>query len=229
MLSTLNKYPPNIILWGGTGQAKVVRPIIESYGSKVIAVFDDTPNLVPPFKDIDLLRGQKDLKQWLRVRNTSELGFSITIGNPHGRVRCQLHDQLTKEGIQAVTVVHPTSWVAKNAVLGLGTQVMAGAIIAPEAHIGRQCIINTKASIDHECMLDDGVEIAPGATLCGLVQVGVNGWIGAGATVLPEIKIGADSIIGAGSVITRNVPAGVIVTGIPGRQTGNNIYSRKIQ
>ncbi len=39
----MNKLPKEIILYGGTGQAKVVRPIIEHYGSKVIAVFDDTP------------------------------------------------------------------------------------------------------------------------------------------------------------------------------------------
>ena len=27
--SHINRFPPHVILWGGTGQAKVVRPIIE--------------------------------------------------------------------------------------------------------------------------------------------------------------------------------------------------------
>ena len=48
-----SKIPKYIILYGGTGQSKVVKPIIEYYGSKVIAVFDDTENLEPPFKDVD--------------------------------------------------------------------------------------------------------------------------------------------------------------------------------
>ena len=63
----------------------------------------------------------------------------------------------------------------------------------------------------------DGVEVAPGATLCGVVHVGINGWIGAGATVLPRVRIGADAIVGAGAVVTRDVPAGATVVGIPAR------------
>ena len=92
---------------------------------------------------------------------------------------------------------------------------MAGAIVNPEARLGRQCIINTKASVDHECFLDDGVELAPGATLCGIVNLGINVWICAGATVLPRISIGADTIVGAGAVVIRNLPPGVTVVGIP--------------
>jgi len=53
----VNRLLPSVFLWGGTGQAKVVRPIIDSYGSRVIAVFDDTPNLRSPFDDIPIYHG----------------------------------------------------------------------------------------------------------------------------------------------------------------------------
>ena len=98
---------------------------------------------------------------------------------------------------------------------------MAGAIIAPEAKLGRECIINTNASVDHECILGDGVEVGPGATLCGLVTVDVNGWICAGATILPRIKIGADAIVGGGAVVTKDVSAGQTVVGVPARPIKN--------
>jgi acetyltransferase-like isoleucine patch superfamily enzyme len=71
--------------------------------------------------------------------------------------------------------------------------------------------------VDHEDVLEDGVELAPGATLCGLVTIETGGWVCAGATVLPRIKIGADAIVGAGAVVTRNVPPGVTVVGIPAK------------
>jgi sugar O-acyltransferase (sialic acid O-acetyltransferase NeuD family) len=209
--------PPKVILWGGTGQAKVVRPIIEHHGSKVVAVVDDTVGLESPFEDVEIYHGYDGFKSWLKGQKIKELGFCICIGNPHGHARIRLHKLLEKEGLVPVTAIHPTAHIAKNAKIGAGCQVMAGAIIAEEAVIGQECIINTKASVDHECVLEDGVEIAPGATLCGCIHIGINGWVCAGATVLPRINIGEDSIIGAGAVVTKDIPAGVTVVGIPAK------------
>ncbi len=209
---------PKIIVWGGTGQAKVVRPIIESHGSKVVAVFDDTPNLPSPFPDVPLYRGLNGFQEWLQSQSRrNEIGFCIAIGNPHGRMRMKFHERMIAAGLQSVTIAHHSALIAQNATIGEGCQFMAGSIVNPEARIGNECIINTKASIDHECVLSDGVEISPGATLCGLVILGINVWIGAGATVLPRIHIGDDSIVGAGAVVTQNVPAGVTVVGVPAK------------
>jgi sugar O-acyltransferase (sialic acid O-acetyltransferase NeuD family) len=212
----INHFPPKIILWGGTGQSKVVRPIIEHYGAQVVAVFDDTPDLTPPFQDVPLYVGWDGFKEWIRrYPNRPELGFCLAIGNPHGRVRVQFHERLIAEGLHPVTLAHPSAQIAANATIGEGCQLMAGAIVNPEARLGRQCIINTNACVDHECILDDGVELAPGATLCGIVHLEMNVWVCAGATILPRINIGADSIVGAGAVVIRDVPAGVTVVGVP--------------
>ena len=60
--------------------------------------------------------------------------------------------------LTSVRAVHPTAWVAANAEIAEGVQIMAGAIVGAQARIGRQCIINTRASVDHEDVLEDGVE-----------------------------------------------------------------------
>ena len=211
-----NQLPPEIILWGGTGQAKVVRPIIEYYGSKVVAVFDDTSNLTAPFHDVPLYLGN-EFKRWIQTRKGLQTGFCVAIGNPNGRARVKLHQELVNEGLAPVTVIHPASFVSGNAKIGAGSQIMAGAIIGPEVVIGQDCIINTNASVDHESILESGVEISPGATLCGLVNFDVNGWVGAGATILPRIKIGSDAIVGAGAVVTKNVENGQSVIGVPAK------------
>jgi acetyltransferase EpsM len=82
-------------------------------------------------------------------------------------------------------------------------------------------IINTNASVDHECVLENFVHISPGAILTGNVHVGEGTHIGAGATVIPGVRIGKWCTIGAGSVIIRDgvlvvpknvhLPAGTVV------------------
>jgi acetyltransferase-like isoleucine patch superfamily enzyme len=41
--------------------------------------------------------------------------------------------------------------------------------------------------------------------------------IGSGAVIMAGVRIGAEAIVGAGAVVTRDVRAGVIVTGNPAR------------
>lgn len=215
--SHVNQFPPLVILWGGTGQAKVVRPIIEHYGAKVIAVFDDTKGLKSPFPDVDLYCGWDGFQTWVKDRDRSKIGFCVAIGNPHGRMRMQIHERLINEGLVPVTLAHPTAWIADNAIIGAGSQILAGAIVCAEAKLGRQCIINTKASVDHECVLEDGVELAPAATFCGLIYAEKYAWICAGATVLPRVHIGEDAIVGAGAVVIKAVPSGITVLGVPAK------------
>lgn len=216
MSSKTNQFPSEIIFYGGTGQAKIARPIIEYFGSKLVAVFDDTPKLKKPFQDVALYPGS-ELDEWVQARKGKKLGFCITIGNPHGRTRIKLHQELKEKGLMPITLAHHTAFISQNAKIGKGSQVMAGSVISSEVEIGQDCIINTNATVDHESFLESGVEIAPGATLCGLVNVGINGFVGAGATVLPRVQIGSDAIVGAGAVVTKNVEKGQTVVGVPAK------------
>ena len=92
---------------------------------------------------------------------------------------------------------------------------MQGAIIQSCASIGKHCIINTGASVDHDCKIEDFVHVSPHATLCGDVNVGEGTWIGAGATIIQGKKIGKWSVIGAGSVVVNDIPDNVLAFGNP--------------
>jgi acetyltransferase-like isoleucine patch superfamily enzyme len=83
--------------------------------------------------------------------------------------------------------------------------------------IGANVIINTGATVDHDCSIGDGSHIAPGCHLCGGVVIGTRSLLGAGTTVIPGVRIGNNVVIGAGSTVTMNVADNARLAGSPAR------------
>ncbi len=145
---------------------------------------------------------------------------AVAIGEPH--VRLAKAALLQSWGSELATLVHPRAVVAESAILGPGTVVCAGAVVAPLARLGRLCIINTQASADHECDLADGVHLCPGAHLAGVVRAGLGAWVGIGACVRDHLELGDWCFIGAGAAVVANVPAACLALGVPARPRGRS-------
>ena len=75
--------------------------------------------------------------------------------------------------------------------LGGGDQILAMAAVGVDVSLGRQCIVNTNAKIDHDTRLGDGVHVMPGATVAGQVVIEDEVVIGTNATILPNLKTGS--------------------------------------
>jgi sugar O-acyltransferase (sialic acid O-acetyltransferase NeuD family) len=206
-----------VVIWGAADQGRVNHPILRELGCTVIAFVDDTPEMESPEPSIPILRGWTGLEPWLASQTVSGLGFVLAIGNPYGHVRIRLHKELVARGLTSVSFADPSALICASTILGEGLQVMAMAIVHNDVRIGRQCLINTRALIEHDCVLKDGVEIGPGATLCGRVHVGENSWIGAGAVIRPRVRIGRNAIIGVGAAVVSDVPDGAVMVGVPAR------------
>ncbi len=129
--------------------------------------------------------------------------------------RRAIADDLRRRGFQLPSLVHPAATVSGGATLGDGAQIMAGAVVQTGARIGRDAIVNTRAGIDHDCILGDGAQAAPGATLGGDVRVGQDAWIGLGASVIQGVSIGAGALVAAGAVVVGDIAPGARVAGVP--------------
>ena len=95
--------------------------------------------------------------------------------------------------------------------------VSAGALVLPRAVIGRGALINTKASVDHDSVLDDFVHVSAGATVGANVTIGAETLIALGASVTSGRTVGARTIIGAGGIVVRDIPADSVAWGVPAR------------
>ena len=183
-------------LYGASGHAKVIIDILRANQIEINGLVDDNPN-IQELLGIPVLHQSNGLSL-----------FIISIGN--NQIRKKIAEQLKTSFGKAI---HPSAIISPNSMIDEGTVVMQGAIVQSCATIGKHCIINTGASVDHECVIEDYVHISPHATLCGNVHVGEGSWVAAGSVVLPGVKIGKWSVIGAGSVVAKHIPDGVLAVG----------------
>lgn len=209
--------PKSFVIWGCAGHAKVLTSVIQSQGGQILAFFDNK-EVFSILNGVPIYFGEPGFNTWIReAESLLNVTGLVAIGGHRGADRMSIQNIFRAAGLRLDPLIHPTAFVCNTATIGEGTQVLAQAVVAADSRLGDVCIVNHKASVDHECILGNGVHLAPGATVCGCVTIGDNVMIGAGSVVLPGLKIGPDAIIGAGAVVTKNIPSRSIVVGNPGR------------
>lgn len=212
-----------LIMWGASDQCRVNVHILIQLRCQIEALIDDTINKISPLASTPIYVGKQGLETFLEFANADDYGFVVAIGNPFAHVRMEIHNLMKEKGLIPVSFADPTSLICKTVDYEEGLQVMPMAIINNDVKIGRQCIVNTRALIEHDCVLEDGVEIGPGAVLCGRVYVGRNSWVGANATIRQRVTIGDNSIIAAGAVVVTNIPSNAVAAGVPARIIRENL------
>jgi len=212
----------DIILWGAAGQAIVLEEFLEKLGYKLVAVFDNDRTVRSAFESVPIYYGMKGFEEWLSNKDrVADISYIVTNG-ARGEERLNIHETIEAFGLTPVSVIHPTAFVAKNASVSEGCQILAHSSVCARTSLGSTTIINTSATVDHDCVIGKGVHITTGAKLSGGVEVGDFSFIGAGAVIIPKIKIGEKTILGAGSVVTRDIPDNVVAYGNPARIIRDN-------
>lgn len=114
------------------------------------------------------------------------------------------------------TAIHPSAIVSSlETDIAEGTAVMANVVINPGATIGRHCIINTSAVVEHDDVIADYAHISVGCKLAGNVQIGRFSHIGMGVSVRENTQICDNCIVGAGSVVISNLQISGTYFGVP--------------
>lgn len=200
--------PESVVIIGASGHGKVIADIIIKSGDRVVGFLDDGVEKGTLVAGIEVLGATDDYQKW------TDCSFVIAVGDPY--VRERIADKLP---VKWYTAIHPTAVISSLGVkIGEGTVVMANAVINSCANIGRHCIINTAAVVEHDNVLEDFVHISPNAALAGAVHVGKSSHIGVGACVKQVTSIAPDCTIGAGAAVVKNINEKGIYAGTPARK-----------
>ncbi len=208
----------DLIFWGATGQAKVLKECLNNNGFKLLALFDNDKEVISSIPEIPLYFSMDEFDKWhAHYGHQNNLSFLVAIGGHNGRARIEIQNTLIKKGLEVIVAVHRTSYISVGAIIGPGSQILAKSFLGVDANLGAGCILNSGSVVDHDCQIADGVHIGPGANLAGNVVVGKFATIYTGATIGPRVSIGEGSIIGAGAVVLKDVPPYSVSVGNPAR------------
>ena len=200
----------------GAHIASVVAAALRAAGQTLLAATDLAPTrLLAEQNELEVITDSALLERYPpeAVRLVSGIGsiWPTDASSP----RARSIEKFTGLGYQFTGLRHPFTWIAPTAVLAQSCQIHAGAIVQPGAMVGDFSIINTRASIDHDCCIEDLCHIGPGVTLSGNVKVGSGSHLGTGCTVVQGVRLGKQCFVAAGATVVRDVAPGQFVRGTP--------------
>lgn len=196
-----------LVIVGAGGHGKVIADNALRNGYKDIFFVDDY--LKGECMGFEIIGTHADIE----ALDNGATDFVIGIGNNDSRKLIA-----EKYNVNWVSIIHPSAQIATNVAIGLGTVVMAGAVVNACATIGEHCIINTCAVVEHDNVIKDFVHISPRAAIGGSVVIEEQSHIGIGASVKNNINICSNCIIGAGAAVVANIEEQGIYIGVPAKK-----------
>jgi sugar O-acyltransferase (sialic acid O-acetyltransferase NeuD family) len=203
-----------LLIIGASGHGKVVADIALRMNKwQYIAFLDDNENIKSSM-GIEVIGNTVDTLKYIEE-------YEIMIGIGNNTVREKIQKRLENEGASIPTLIHPSAIIGKQVELGAGTVVMAGVVVNCCTTIGKGCILNTGATVDHDNLFEDYVHVSPGVHLAGSVKIGHGSWLGIGSIVSNNVSIQGECIIGAGAVVIYDITEMGTYVGVPARNTKN--------
>ncbi len=205
-----------LIILGAGGFARETLDVVDAINA-VSPTWDMLGFLVDPeYAEVGKIIQEKPILgdlTWLA--DHPEVYVVCGVGAPE--VRYRMIKEVEKYQVKFATLIHPSAITTRHNMIGSGSVITAGCVLANQIKILTHVHINRLATVGHDVVLFDFVSIAPGVNISGNVIVNEGAYIGTGASIIEKKTIGAWSIVGAGSTVIEDVPPNTTVVGSPAR------------
>lgn len=178
---------------------------------RLLGFLDDDPLLHGRRVDGVPVIGGTDL-----VQSLPDTRLVVCVGNPRSiDSRERVVRRLDVGSARYATIVHPTASVAGNCRVGVGSVLLAQAVLTAAVTVGSHVAVMPHAVLTHDVSVADFATVASGVRFGGGVRVGRGAYLGAGALLREQVTVGAGALVGMGSVVLRDVPAAQVWVGNP--------------
>jgi sugar O-acyltransferase (sialic acid O-acetyltransferase NeuD family) len=193
----------DLLLIGAGGHARSCIDVIHRAGEfRVVGIVGDPEEVGTRILGIEVIGTDGDLGTFAQHFHHAFIGIG-QIKTPQTRMK--LFSVLKSKGFTIPLVISPESYVSPHSKLGEGSIVMHGAIVNAGVSVGVNCIINSRALLEHDSRVADHCHISTGAILNGNTSVGPGSFIGSGTILKEGIHIGSNTLVGMGIVVRKNL------------------------
>ena len=204
-----------LLLVGSGGLAREVAAVARHSNQWQLLGFCDDD----PLRQGAVIDGVPVLGPTHLVHERPNAAVLLCVGSPvRPTSRGVLADRLNLPPQRYATLVHPSAYVAPGVELGVGTIMLAGAVVTAPQRVGSHVVAMPLTVLTHDDEVSDFVTFATRVALGGGVRVDRAAYIGAGAVIRENVKIGARALVGLGSVVLNDVPPDEVWVGNPARR-----------
>lgn len=192
-------------IFGSSGHAHVIASILHGKFNEII--------FVDRFAISNEVLAEEMYFQ--KIDTYSKIPVFIGIGD--NAIRKEIFLKLKKFQITPANCISDFAFIAPDASIGNGVVICPGSVVGSQAQIQDNCIVNTLSSVDHDCYLGEHSQITAGVNFGGNTKSGNNTFFGIKSATIPNVTIGDNVVVMAGSLICNDIPANVMVGGIPAK------------
>ena len=141
-----------LVILGAGGYGRTVADVAEQTGQygEIVFLDDHAPDAMGKCEDVSRFVGE-------------DTEFYPAFGN--NGFRLEWIRRLEEAGGKVATLVHPSAYLSPKATIEVGTVLLPHAVVNTNTLVKRGGIINCNATVDHDCILEEGVHVCLSAVV----------------------------------------------------------------
>lgn len=172
---------------------------------------DIRSGVLPSDCTIGILDGSADCELIARIPEAIYLGREqeftprpgdrvlISVGS--AALRKKIFNLVQARGIPLGTYIHPSAWVAPNAIIGQGVIVGPNCVISACADVSDNVAINVFCGVGHGAKVGQHTVMGPYSVINGDTRLGECCYLGSRATLFPGVTLGQGCMVDAHTAV----------------------------
>jgi sugar O-acyltransferase (sialic acid O-acetyltransferase NeuD family) len=193
------------VIGAGKAALQVLDTVISQNLYEIVVYYDSNPKLsncslfgIPIQNHLEIDKICKDYESG--IFEYIVISFSGDIEK-----RREIFELLSSRNIPFSNIIHPTTVIERNVIIGNGNLFFANTRVGPFTVIGDNNILSANCSIDHHNYLGSHNTFGPSVCFSGSCNTGSSNKFGTGIFIEPNVSIGNQCIISSGVVLSRNI------------------------